>query len=79
VVASAVGGVPDVIDHDQNGILIPAGDPRAISDALFKLNRNSALRAMLAVQALKTIREKYNVKDWTDRVQQEYQAAINEP
>ncbi|MGI3783363.1 MAG: glycosyltransferase family 4 protein, partial [Janthinobacterium lividum] len=34
VVATAVGGVPEVLDHGRAGILVPPGEPDALVDAL---------------------------------------------
>jgi len=34
VVASRVGGIPDLVDHGVNGLLVPAGDAAALADAL---------------------------------------------
>ncbi|MDQ3795292.1 MAG: glycosyltransferase family 4 protein [Actinomycetota bacterium] len=40
VVASAVGGIPDQIRHDKEGLLVPPGDTDAIGDALLALLRD---------------------------------------
>jgi glycosyltransferase involved in cell wall biosynthesis len=40
VVASAVGGIPDQIRHDKEGLLVPPGDTNAIGDALLALLRD---------------------------------------
>ncbi len=40
VVASAVGGIPDQIRHDKEGLLVPPGDPDALGDALLALLRD---------------------------------------
>jgi L-malate glycosyltransferase len=37
VVASAVGGIPEVIRHDQTGILCPVGDTQAMAAAVARL------------------------------------------
>ncbi|MDL5158998.1 glycosyltransferase [Actinomycetospora termitidis] len=34
VVATAVGGVPEMVDHGSTGLLVPAGDVGALADAL---------------------------------------------
>lgn len=34
VVASAAGGIPDIVQHGQTGYLVPPGDPEALRDAL---------------------------------------------
>jgi teichuronic acid biosynthesis glycosyltransferase TuaC len=38
VVASAVGGLREVVRDGENGILVPPGDPRAVSEALVRLS-----------------------------------------
>ena len=47
VVASNVGGIPEVITNQENGILVPSGDSGAIAEALTTLLGNEALRAKL--------------------------------
>lgn len=37
VVASAVGGIPDVVRNDVNGILLPSLDPQALARAVIEL------------------------------------------
>lgn len=37
VVASAVGGLTDIVAHGESGLLVPAGDPGAIADAVARL------------------------------------------
>ncbi len=45
VVASRVGGIPEVVIDGQTGLLVPPGDPAALADAVNALVRDQALAA----------------------------------
>ena len=44
IVASAVGGLPDVVADGVDGLLVPPGDPRMLADALVRLLKDDKLR-----------------------------------
>lgn len=44
VVASRVGGVPDIVRHDFNGLLIDAANPAQLREAILALRADDALR-----------------------------------
>lgn len=56
VVATPVGGIPDVIVNGRNGVLIPVGHSAAISDAIMNLLRNPQERRRLGECAQETVR-----------------------
>ena len=43
VVASRVGGIPEIVDDGRTGLLVPAGAPDRLADALRTLREDSAL------------------------------------
>lgn len=47
VVASAVGGIPELITDESNGLLVPAGQPQALADRIARLLDDSGLRRRL--------------------------------
>src|SRR5262249_36297574 len=51
VVSTAVGGVPEVVRNDENGLLVPAGDVEAMADAIRRIVGDDALRARLGAAA----------------------------
>jgi glycosyltransferase involved in cell wall biosynthesis len=44
VVASAVGGVPELVEHGRTGILVPPDDPALLADAIARLVADGGLR-----------------------------------
>jgi glycosyltransferase involved in cell wall biosynthesis len=54
VVATAVGGVPEVVETGVNGILVPPGDERALADAMRSVATDADLSAKLRQGAIAT-------------------------
>lgn len=52
IVATSVGGVPQVITDGENGLLVPPGDPRRLVDALARVSADPELRRQLGQQAM---------------------------
>ena len=50
-IATAVGGNPEVITHEDNGILVSAGDPHALANALARMLGEKDLRQRLSARA----------------------------
>jgi len=55
VVATAVGGVPEVVHDDVNGLLVPPGDPVALAEALRRVADDRGLRDRLAAAAAPSV------------------------
>jgi glycosyltransferase involved in cell wall biosynthesis len=47
VVATSVGGVPEIIESEVSGLLVPPENPAALSAALLRLLENEELRRKL--------------------------------
>jgi glycosyltransferase involved in cell wall biosynthesis len=44
VVATAVGGTPEIVEHERTGLLVPPDDPRAMAGAIERLLSDRELR-----------------------------------
>ena len=51
VIATAVGGVPEVVRDGENGLLVPARDPQALAEAIRRFFADEQLRARLTAAA----------------------------
>jgi glycosyltransferase involved in cell wall biosynthesis len=51
IVATAVGGVPEMVENDQTALLVPASDPQAMADAIARVLGDEQLAQRLAASA----------------------------
>jgi glycosyltransferase involved in cell wall biosynthesis len=61
VVSTPVGAIPEVIDHERNGLLVPIGDSNALAQALTRLIDDPALRRRLGEAARTDHAERYDI------------------
>ncbi len=68
VVATAVGGVPEIVQPGVNGLLVPPGEPPAMADEISRLLGSPGLRASLAAQAREWVAARHSREEhvrWT--------------
>jgi glycosyltransferase involved in cell wall biosynthesis len=61
VVASAVGGIPELVQDGVTGVLVPAGDEAALSEALTRLLGDPRLRRRLGAAGRERAVERFDV------------------
>lgn len=61
VVASAVGGVPEIIDDERTGLLVAPGGAAALADALARLIGDRALREQMGRAGRKDALQRYDL------------------
>ena len=62
VVATRVGGIPEVVDHEQQGLLVPSGDAEALAAALGRLRSDAELRTALAEAGPQRARDRFSLE-----------------
>ena len=75
VLASAAGGITDVVIDDESGVLVPPGDVDALAAALQRLRGDDALRARLAANGARRVRENFSWDAIADRWLDVYRSA----
>lgn len=68
VVATRVGGIPNLVSEGETGFMVPAGDDMAMAQSLGRLLGDTQLRKRMGQRAREVARERYSV----DRVAQAY-------
>lgn len=72
VVASCVGGIPDVVRDGLTGLLVPPGDEEALGAALVRVLQDTSLRATLGAQAQQEISAHYSIESIARRFEALY-------
>jgi glycogen(starch) synthase len=76
VVAGAVGGLLDLVVHEETGLLVPPRDVEALRAALHRLLDDHDLRARLGANARKRAEENLSWDHVTDLTLQAYEEAL---
>jgi glycosyltransferase involved in cell wall biosynthesis len=74
VVASAVGGIPEVLTDGLDGILVPPADPAALAEACVRLASSSELRRQLGEAGRVTVEARFSL----DAMVRGYEGAYDE-
>jgi len=61
-VSTSLTGVPEIIDHDENGLLVEPGDPVALADALLGLLQDRSLRSEMGIAARRKVEREFDVR-----------------
>jgi glycosyltransferase involved in cell wall biosynthesis len=62
IVASRAGGIPEVVDDEVTGLLVPPRDPRALARAIVTLLSDPDLRLRLGQAGLQRVRRHFTVE-----------------
>jgi colanic acid/amylovoran biosynthesis glycosyltransferase len=62
VVASALSGIPELVEDERSGLLVPPGDPDALADALARLAGDPELLGSLGMAGRARILEAFDIR-----------------
>ena len=72
VVASAVGGIPEVLTDGVDGLLVPPGNAAALAEAVGRLARSPALREQIGEAGYATVVRRFSIDAMVRDVQTAY-------
>ena len=63
VIATTVGAIPDVVEHERNGLLVPPKDAVQLGGAIVRYAKDDSLRAAVSLEARQTIINQHQVEN----------------
>ncbi|MDO8725275.1 MAG: glycosyltransferase family 4 protein [Candidatus Methanoperedens sp.] len=78
VIASNVGGVPEMIDDEVDGLLVPPGNPEILAKKLLFLLDNESERKKISKKAREKILGKFTSEIMTDKTEKIYEQILKD-
>jgi glycosyltransferase involved in cell wall biosynthesis len=76
VLATAVGGVPELVRDGTTGRLVPPSDDAALAEALAELLGDAAARERMGAAARKLVEERFRLESMVDRTERLYERVL---
>jgi len=76
IVASKIGGVPDVVKNGENGVLVPPKDEEALAEAIIYLLENEEVRRRMGRNGRKKV-EDYSWERIAEETEKVYEKVLN--
>ncbi|MEX1254810.1 MAG: glycosyltransferase [Dehalococcoidia bacterium] len=78
VIASRVDGLPDVVEDERTGLLVPAGDADSLADAISRLADDPALRSTMGRAGRAFVEQRYRWEENVAQMERLYQHLLAE-
>jgi glycosyltransferase involved in cell wall biosynthesis len=76
-IATAVGGVPEIIEHERTGLVVARDDAEALANAIERLRSDPALRLRMGVAAAEVIRTHFDVRRSVIAIEALYRSCLD--
>lgn len=77
VIASRVGGIPAVIDHERTGLLVPPGDAGGLAEALRRLLERPEWARQLGLAASRSVDSRYGSRSMVHAIESIFAEALS--
>ncbi|HEX6149266.1 glycosyltransferase [Nocardioides sp.] len=76
VVTTAAGGIPELLRHEENGLLVPPGDVPALAAGIRRLLGNPWLQRRLGTAGRATVARDYDVHDAAQKLELVFRGSV---
>jgi len=76
VIGTRIGGIPEIIEHGINGLLVDYGDIEALKNSIIKILKNNSLREKIIQGGYGTINSKFRVETYQEKLESIYDTLL---
>jgi glycosyltransferase involved in cell wall biosynthesis len=77
VIGTTTGGIPEIVEDEHSGVLVPVADSQALGAAIVDLLRDERRRTALGIEGRKRIESEFSVGRMAERAESLYQRTID--
>ena len=76
IVATHVGGIPEVVLDGETGLLVPPKDPEQLARSIIKLLKDPSLASRMAENGYQRLKTYFDIKDTVSKTERMYKELI---
>ncbi|MFO7867402.1 MAG: glycosyltransferase family 4 protein [Candidatus Aminicenantes bacterium] len=73
VVATQAGGIPEVVIHEQTGLLVPPKNPERLAEAILRVYQDPGLARRLGENGYRMVHDKFSASGMAEKIIREYE------
>jgi hypothetical protein len=73
VVATQAGGIPELVIHEQTGLLVPPKNPQSLAEAILRVYEDRKLARQMAENGYKMVHDKFSASGMAEKIIREYE------
>ena len=77
VVATSTGGLPEVVEQGETGLLVRPGDPDQLTQAVLTLLHDAARRTQMGISGAARVRERFNLASTVSMIERLYHDVLD--
>jgi glycosyltransferase involved in cell wall biosynthesis len=78
VVATRAGGLPEIVQHERTGLLVPPRDDRALAEAMLRLLKDQPLRQRMGTAGRARVSERFTAERMVEQTAAVYAQVVAE-
>ena len=76
IIATSVGGIPEVVENNKTGILVPSHDPVQLGNRMLELLSDGGKAKTMGIAAKRRIETEFGCKSWIRAIEDVYEEVL---